>query len=157
MLALMGLLPWTATVTADVCASTARTCCSLTAQQRRKIIGKDITMIFQEPMSSLNPCFTVGFQIGESLRIHLGMNRRNGAARHRTVEPGRHSGAGKAARPVSAPAVRRHEPARDDRHGARLQSETADRRRTDHGARRHHPGADPRPADRSCRRATGWG
>ena len=32
-------------------------------------------MIFQEPMSSLNPCFTVGFQIGETLKTHLGLNR----------------------------------------------------------------------------------
>ena len=41
--------------------------------------------------------------------------------------------------------VRRHAPARDDRHGAGLQPEAADRRRADHRARRHHPGADPRP------------
>jgi peptide/nickel transport system ATP-binding protein len=41
-------------------------------------------MIFQEPMSSLNPVFTVGFQIGEVLRQHLGMNKRQ--ARARTLE-----------------------------------------------------------------------
>jgi len=75
MLALMGLLPWTATVTADAMRFDGRDMLALSAQQRRKIIGKDIAMIFQEPMSSLNPCFTVGFQIGESLRIHLGMGR----------------------------------------------------------------------------------
>ncbi len=66
MLALMGLLPWTATVTADVMRFDGKDMLSMTARQRRKIIGKDIAMIFQEPMSSLNPCFTVGFQIGES-------------------------------------------------------------------------------------------
>ena len=33
-------------------------------------------MIFQEPMSSLNPCFTVGFQIGETLKTHLGLDRK---------------------------------------------------------------------------------
>ena len=37
-------------------------------------------MIFQEPMSSLNPCFTVGFQLGEALKTHLGLDR-GGAAR----------------------------------------------------------------------------
>ena len=41
-------------------------------------------MIFQEPMSSLNPCFTVGFQIGETLRFHLGMDRAQ--RRARTIE-----------------------------------------------------------------------
>jgi peptide/nickel transport system ATP-binding protein len=41
-------------------------------------------MIFQEPMSSLNPVFTVGFQIGEVLRLHLGMDKRQ--ARARTLE-----------------------------------------------------------------------
>src|SRR5215213_5908090 len=46
---------------------------------------------------------------------------------------------------ISAPGFRRHAPARDDRDRARLQSETADRRRADHRARRDHPGADPRP------------
>ena len=50
------------------------------------------------------------------------------------------------ARRLSAPALRRHEPARHDRHGDRLQSAAPDRRRADHRARRHHPGADPRPA-----------
>ena len=48
----------------------------MTPPERRKIIGKDIAMIFQEPMASLNPCFTVGFQIEEVLRFHLGMDRR---------------------------------------------------------------------------------
>jgi len=41
-------------------------------------------MIFQEPMSSLNPCFTVGFQIGESLKQHLGMDRK--ARKKRCIE-----------------------------------------------------------------------
>ncbi|WP_075997341.1 ABC transporter ATP-binding protein [Salaquimonas pukyongi] len=84
MLALMGLLPWTATVTADRMQFDGREMLALSARQRRKIIGRDISMIFQEPMSSLNPCFTVGFQIGEMLRLHLGMDR--AARRERTIE-----------------------------------------------------------------------
>ena len=75
MLAVMGLLPWTATVTADRMEFDGRELRSLTPAQRRAIIGRDVAMIFQEPMSSLNPCFTVGFQIGEALRTHLGMDR----------------------------------------------------------------------------------
>src|SRR6476659_4009174 len=46
--------------------------------------GSDISMIFQEPMTSLNPVFTVGFQLEESLRLHLGLNGR--AAHKRAIE-----------------------------------------------------------------------
>src|SRR6478752_4961415 len=84
MLAVMGLLPWTAKVTADRMDFAGRDLLSMSASDRRKIIGKDIAMSFQEPMASLNPCFTVGFQIEEVLRFHLGLDR---AARHaRAVE-----------------------------------------------------------------------
>ena len=48
---------------------------------RRALCGKDISMIFQEPMSSLNPVFTAGFQIGEVLRRHMGMSARQARAR----------------------------------------------------------------------------
>jgi dipeptide transport system ATP-binding protein len=80
MLAVMGLLPWTATVTADRLAFDGDDLLAMTARQRRSIVGKDMAMIFQEPMTSLNPCFTVGFQLGEALKFHLGLNR---AERHR--------------------------------------------------------------------------
>ncbi len=79
MLAVMGLLPDTATVTADVMAFNGQDLLSLSAADKRKIIGREISMIFQEPMASLNPCFTVGFQLEEVLRLHLGLNR---AERH---------------------------------------------------------------------------
>ncbi len=84
MLAVMGLLPWTATVTADRMAFGGRDLLTISARERRSIIGKDIAMIFQEPMTSLNPCFTIGFQIMESLRVHLGLDRH--ARRVRAVE-----------------------------------------------------------------------
>ena len=48
---------------------------------RRALCGKDISMIFQEPMSSLNPVLTIGFQIGEVLRLHMGMSRQQARAR----------------------------------------------------------------------------
>ncbi|WP_313136766.1 ABC transporter ATP-binding protein [Paracoccus jeotgali] len=76
MLALMGLLPWTATVTADKLQFDGQDLRTLSGRARRKIIGRDISMIFQEPMSSLNPSFTIGWQIRESLRKHTDMNRR---------------------------------------------------------------------------------
>src|SRR5580658_9092423 len=75
MLAVMGLLPFTASVTADRLAFDGRDLLTMSPAARRQIAGKDIAMIFQEPMSSLNPCFTVGFQIGESLATHLGLGR----------------------------------------------------------------------------------
>ncbi|HSI42363.1 MAG TPA: ABC transporter ATP-binding protein [Xanthobacteraceae bacterium] len=84
MLAVMGLLPWTATVTADRLAFDGRDMLALSPRQRRAIIGRDLAMIFQEPMSSLNPCFTVGFQIGEALKAHLGMGR--AARKARSIE-----------------------------------------------------------------------
>ena len=74
MLAVMGLLPWTATVTADRMSFNGRDLLKMSPADRRKIIGKDMSMIFQEPMASLNPCFTVGFQIEEVLRFHMGMD-----------------------------------------------------------------------------------
>lgn len=76
MLALMGLLPWTASVTADAMSFDGVDLASCDAKQRRSIIGKDVAMIFQEPMSSLNPCFTVGFQLREALKAHLPLSRR---------------------------------------------------------------------------------
>ncbi len=80
MLALMGLLPWTATITADEMTFDGHDLKTIGAGARRRIVGKDLAMIFQEPMSSLNPCFTVGWQIKEALRFHLGLDR---SARHK--------------------------------------------------------------------------
>ncbi|MGQ1156765.1 ABC transporter ATP-binding protein [Acinetobacter baumannii] len=56
----------------------------LSRTEMRKICGKDIAMIFQEPMSSLNPVFTVGNQIAEVLCLHIGMSRKQ--ARQRVLE-----------------------------------------------------------------------
>ena len=84
-LAVMGLLPAQTTII-DPGSSIrfeGRELLGLPDAERRALCGKDIAMIFQEPMSSLNPVFTVGFQIGEVLRLHMGMNRR--AARTRTL------------------------------------------------------------------------
>ena len=84
MLAVMGLLPWTATVTADTLSFDGRDLLHMGARERRSIVGRDIAMIFQEPMTSLNPCFTVGFQIGETLKTHLGLDK--AARRRRSAE-----------------------------------------------------------------------
>ena len=123
----------------------------------RHVRGNDITIIFQEPMTSLNPLHTIEKQIGEILLLHRGLTGQ--AARARIVElldPGRHPRSGDAARELSAPALRRPAPARDDRDGARQRARPADRRRADHRARRHRAGADPQAARRSCRRGSAW-
>ena len=131
MLAVMGLLAWTAKVTADRLQFDGRNLLTMTPAERRQITGKDIAMIFQEPMSSLNPCFTVGFQLMEALKTHLDLDKQ--ARRNRTIEllglvgiPSPRT----AALVLPAPAFRRHEPAGDDRHGHCLQPQAADRRRT---------------------------
>ncbi len=84
MLAAMGLLPWSAKVTADEISFDGTDLGGLRGSARRKLIGRDMSMIFQEPMSSLNPCFTIGFQIKEVLRQHLGL--KGSAATDRAIE-----------------------------------------------------------------------
>ncbi|MEM5582903.1 MULTISPECIES: ABC transporter ATP-binding protein [unclassified Roseibium] len=76
MLAAMGLLPGTATITADKMDFEGLDLRTLSARERRKVIGKDISMIFQEPIASLNPCFTIGFQLGETLKAHTQLKGR---------------------------------------------------------------------------------
>jgi peptide/nickel transport system ATP-binding protein len=85
-LAVMGLLPGETTIIHPGASIRfeGRELLGLPVAERRRLCGKDIAMIFQEPMSSLNPVFTVGFQIGEVLRLHLGMDKRQ--ARARTLE-----------------------------------------------------------------------
>ena len=63
----------------------------------RKVRGNEISMIFQEPMTSLNPLHTVERQVGEILEVHRGHARRGGArARAGASDPGRHPRAGEA-------------------------------------------------------------
>ena len=76
MLGLMGLLPPSATVTADEIAFEGRDMRAMSGRERRKIIGNEIAMIFQEPMTSLNPCFNVGYQIKEALKAHTDLDRK---------------------------------------------------------------------------------
>jgi dipeptide transport system ATP-binding protein len=84
MLAVMGLLPWTARISADRLNFDGHDLTRLSRAERRQIRGKDMAMIFQEPMTSLNPCFTVGFQLTEAIRAHEGASRQE--ARKRAIE-----------------------------------------------------------------------
>ena len=80
-LALMGLVDAPGRVRATRLAFDGRDLQAMPLKQRRAMLGKDIAMIFQDPVASLNPCFTVAFQLIETLRIHAGGTRRELRAR----------------------------------------------------------------------------
>lgn len=84
MMALMGLLPPSATVRAKRVMFDNKDMLGMSPKERRGIIGKDISMIFQNAMSCLNPSFTVEMQLGEVLRKHLGL--RGSAVQTRILE-----------------------------------------------------------------------
>jgi dipeptide transport system ATP-binding protein len=81
MLALMGLVAYPGKVTADLLRFDGIDLLNIAPRDRRRLIGKDIAMVFQEPMSSLNPCFTIGWQIAEAIKAHLSLPRREIRAR----------------------------------------------------------------------------
>ncbi len=84
MLAAMGLVPFPGTVTAARLDFDGQDLRTMSPRQRRRLVGGAMAMIFQEPTTSLNPCFTVGYQIMEAIAAHEGGSR--GARRDRTVE-----------------------------------------------------------------------
>jgi dipeptide transport system ATP-binding protein len=73
MLAVMGLIDPPGRVTADAIRFDGIDLLHLPPAQRRRVIGKDIAMVFQDALNSLNPSYTVGDQVRESLRTHLGL------------------------------------------------------------------------------------
>lgn len=75
-LAIMGLIDFPGKVIAEDLHFAESDLQQISAKQRRKIVGSDIAMIFQDPMTSLNPCFTVGYQIMEAIKVHQGGSRR---------------------------------------------------------------------------------
>jgi dipeptide transport system ATP-binding protein len=83
MLAVLGLVSYPGKVTAKSLRFRGLDLLSMPKRQRRQILGKEIAVIFQDPGTSLNPSFTVGFQLCETLKLHEGMSTR--AARARSV------------------------------------------------------------------------
>jgi len=81
MLAMMGLIPYPGIIEADTLVFNNKDLLSISDKKKRKITGKEIAMIFQEPMTSLNPCFTVEFQLTEALKIHEGGTKKERRAR----------------------------------------------------------------------------
>jgi peptide/nickel transport system ATP-binding protein len=83
-LALMRLLPKTALIASGSIDFAGQDLIGLSDRAMRARRGRDIAMIFQEPMTSLNPVITIGKQIGEVLRLHRGLSARQ--ARKRAIE-----------------------------------------------------------------------
>lgn len=75
-LAIMGLIDFPGRVMADNLEFDGRHLLTISEKERRELVGSDVAMIFQDPMTSLNPCYTVGFQIMEALKVHQGGNRK---------------------------------------------------------------------------------
>jgi dipeptide transport system ATP-binding protein len=84
MLALMGLIDAPGRVTADAIEFQGQDLLQLGPRERRRLIGRDVAMVFQDALTSLNPSYTVGAQIAEVLKAHLGL--RGAAAKQRVIE-----------------------------------------------------------------------
>lgn len=84
MMAVMGLIDHPGRITADRLAFDGQDLLSLKGRRRRHLIGKELSMVFQDPMTALNPSYTVGFQLEEVIRQHLGL--KGGKARQRALE-----------------------------------------------------------------------
>ncbi|MGB1355849.1 MAG: ABC transporter ATP-binding protein [Candidatus Puniceispirillaceae bacterium] len=83
-LALMGLLPAMGRVSGGKISFKGEDLVTASESRMRQIRGNEISMIFQEPMTSLNPVFTIGRQIAEVLQLHRGLDKRT--ARTRAID-----------------------------------------------------------------------
>ena len=83
-LAVMGLIDFPGRVSAKGLEFEGKDLLSLPPKEKRELVGADIAMIFQDPMTSLNPAYTVGFQIMETIKAHQGGSKKE--RRERTLE-----------------------------------------------------------------------
>lgn len=83
-LAVMGLIDFPGRVSAQGLAFEGKDLLSLAPKEKQELIGADIAMIFQDPMTSLNPAYTVGFQIMEAIKAHQSGSKKE--RRERTLE-----------------------------------------------------------------------
>ena len=74
-LAIMGLIDYPGRVMAENLQFNGQDLKRISEKERRNLVGAEVAMIFQDPMTSLNPCFTVGFQIMEAIKVHQGGNK----------------------------------------------------------------------------------
>ena len=83
-LAVMGLLSEEAQVSEGSIQLNGQELLGMSREERRKIQGKNMSMVFQEPMTSLNPVMKIGTQVGESLKLHTDLDKE--AIRGRVIE-----------------------------------------------------------------------
>ncbi|QIQ20856.1 dipeptide ABC transporter ATP-binding protein [Zophobihabitans entericus] len=83
-LAIMGLIDYPGKVMAQGLYFNDKDLQKISEKERRRLVGSEVAMIFQDPMTSLNPCYTVEFQIMEALKVHQGGSKK--ALRARTIE-----------------------------------------------------------------------
>ena len=74
-LAIMGLIDYPGRVMAEKLEFNGQDLQRISEKERRNLVGAEVAMIFQDPMTSLNPCYTVGFQIMEAIKVHQGGNK----------------------------------------------------------------------------------
>ncbi len=121
-LALLGLIPMPpGRIVSGTAMFKGRDLLRLKKRELRKVRGNEVAMIFQDPMTSLNPVITVGRQLGEAIKTHHpdnegGRRQEDGG---RPARARRRPESGDALHAVPARVLRRHAPARDDRHGDR--------------------------------------
>ena len=82
--AVMGLIERPGRVVGGTVSFEGRDLLAASAEERRTVRGRRLAMVFQDPLSALNPVWSVGFQIGELFRVHRGLSRKE--ARRRAVE-----------------------------------------------------------------------
>ena len=146
MRALMGLLPKRRAQVDGYIRVAEHDILALDEHRLATLRGSAMAMIFQEPMTALDPVYTIGKQIAEAVQRHAHATRQAATARAlELLQLVKVPSPGAAAQSLSARAVGRHAPARDDRDRARLSAGAAPCRRADHGARCDGAGsgADP--------------
>ncbi len=146
VLALMRLLPDGARVGGHARFG-GRDLLALGRRALRDVRGREIAMVFQDPLTSLHPMLTIGRQLTEHVRFHEGLGQKAADARAlELLEQVRIPDPARDAQRVPAPVLRRHAAAHRDRRRARLPAQAADRRRADDRARRHRAGGHPATA-----------
>ena len=156
-LSTLRLLPPAGSNPTAASASTAPACSTADEAALHRLRGGVAGIVFQEPMTSLNPLHSIARQVGEAITLHQPLS--GGALRDRVLHLLHQAGLANAEERLNAYP---HQLSGGQRQRVMIAAalandpEAADRRRADHRARRHHPGADPGAAGRTSSAASAW-